>query len=165
MQTHLSQLPLPSTTPPTDSVVSVLGWVVAMALVGGILIWRLRERDRASQLADLKAEHAADEVRVESLRRRIEELQEQRLTDERKRAVDNRAMADILLRNERARPPSEHPEADDDDYRDIPTGVAHEIVKRAALPPNRPPEPAYRPRQQSRPLVEINDPRPPRKPR
>jgi len=161
---HISQLPLPGGAPPTDSVVSFLGWAVAI-LVGGIAaLWLKHEKDKAAQFKELidayKDEAEKRQDRVTELERQVSDLHAQRLADERRSADEAKRIARMLLRQSRGMAPDSEP-PDDDEFANIPTGVAHEVI--AAQVP-RPAEP-YRPRQKSHQIIEVNQTRQPRKPR
>lgn len=178
---HVSQLTFPAATPPTDGgVAGVIAWVAGLAIAAlGFIFW-LRERslkatvDRERELnADLKVENGKLEVKNEALQKENRELRDARFADAQKQGEVNKWAADRFMRYERRAAASERPgatlvqEHDEDDWANIPTGIANAMVERPAqaqaralprpqtIDQSRPARPAgaveeYRPRKPSR---------------
>jgi len=86
--------------PPTDSVVSLLGWGLAVAVLGIGAIWRLREKDSRDKDIEFKAELRAQlgklEGKVEQLEHDKEALQA-KYSSEIKRTAQTIALARSAL--------------------------------------------------------------------
>lgn len=149
---HIATFQFPVSTPDTSSAASVLGWVVAILVAGIGALWLKHEKDKASGFKALVDSYADQvkklEAKIVGLEDENRDLHDHRLADERRAADEAKRMARMLLRQARALPPDSEP-PDDDEFRDIPTGVAVEVVKHRTEEPRRA-------QQKSRPAIEVD---------
>lgn len=133
---HISQLQLPSTTPDTSSVVSLLGWMVSALLAGfGAYFW-YQEKKATKRLQDEVDENA-------ELRKEIRDLNDQRLQEANKRADDAKRIAGVLLRARDVMAQSERPPpmSQEDDW-EVNTDVAEALIEQSiAQAPRAAPQP------------------------
>lgn len=136
------------TAPPTDSVVSLLGWGVSAVLIGSGFLWRLREKERTERLAKAEA-------KIDILEAARDELQA-KYSSEIKRTAASIGMARRALEVQAGREPSRavdlqettgvHDLLNDDLRRDV-DRLARDFLESSPPPGALPP---MRPKQRSR---------------